>query len=542
MHRTYPALFGIFAVFSFGLLRSFADTDAPGALPDLVVYAPASTPHVVYRTFATNDCTVHEGCAVAGIRRLLSFNTQTRNVGTADLIMGNPATNSLFYYDPCHNHYHFEGFAEYRLLRASDLALVAPGRKIGFCLEDIVQWDPNANVNRKYDCSYQGIQRGWADVYTEDVSCQWIDVTGLPGGDYILEMETNPNRDIRELNYSNNIARVPVTITDDCTPVVGNDDFGNAEQIPASPFSFKTYNGCATKEAGEPNHAGNAGGHSIWYRGTALYNSIVRLDTEGSDFDTLLAVYTGNAVNALTLVASNDDASPSNHLSRLSFNAIAGTEYKIAVDGRDGGYGGVVLNINSPLNNAFNSCTSISGMAGTITGYNIGATKELNEPDHNGNYGGHSVWYCWSPTNSGPYIFDTIGSDFDTTLGVYTGNAVDALTVIASDNDSGSNFTSRVLFDAVAGTTYHIAVDGVSGGTGNITLNWSPTCRLTVAKLSASTMQLTLNGAPSSYRLEASSNLVQWITLTTIIVSNSPSKFNDTSAGALKQRFYRAIR
>jgi len=507
-----------------------------------MIYGPASTPHVVYRTFSTNDCTVREGCAIAGIRRLLSFTTQTRNIGTADLIMGNPATNSLFYYDPCHNHYHFEGFAEYRLLRASDLTLVAPGRKIGFCLEDIVKWDPNApNPNRKYDCGHQGIQRGWADVYTEDVSCQWIDVTGLPGGDYILEMETNPNRDIRELNYSNNVARVPVTITDDCTPIVANDAFASAEQIPGSPFSFKSYNGCATKEAGEPNHAGNVGGHSTWYRGTALYNSVVRLDTAGSDFDTLLAVYTGNAVNALTVVATNDDASPSNHLSKLSFNAVAGTEYKIAVDGRDGGYGQTILNINSPLNNAFNSCTSVSGLVGTITGYNIGATKELNEPDHDDNYGGHSVWYCWSPTNSGPYIFDTIGSDFDTTLGVYTGNAVDALTVIASDNDSGSNLTSRVAFDAVAGATYHIAVDGVSGGTGNITLNWSPTCRLTVGRLSASTLQLTLSGAPSAYQLQGSSNLVQWVTLTTITLSNSPSQFNDTAAGTLKQRFYRAI-
>src|SRR5437773_2197693 len=103
------------------------------ALPDLMIYAPASTPHIVYHTFDANDCTVAEGCVPVGTRRLLSFDTQTRNVGSADLILGNPATNSLFVFDPCHNHYHYVGFAEYRL-RDSNSNLLVRGRKIGFCL------------------------------------------------------------------------------------------------------------------------------------------------------------------------------------------------------------------------------------------------------------------------------------------------------------------------------------------------------------------------------------------------------------------------
>src|SRR5438876_8522576 len=89
------------------------------ALPDLMIYAPATVPHIIYYTFESNDCTVAEGCVPAGPRRLLAFDTQTRNIGTADLIMGNPVTNSLFVFDPCHNHYHFIGFAEYRLLDTS---------------------------------------------------------------------------------------------------------------------------------------------------------------------------------------------------------------------------------------------------------------------------------------------------------------------------------------------------------------------------------------------------------------------------------------
>ena len=65
----------------------------------------------------------------------------------------------------------------------------------------------------------------------------------------------------------------------------------------------------ASKEAGEPAHAGNAGGRSIWFTWTAPAGRHVYVfDTFPSTFDTLLAVYTGTDVAALAEVASNDDA------------------------------------------------------------------------------------------------------------------------------------------------------------------------------------------------------------------------------------------
>ena len=57
------------------------------------------------------------------------------------------------------------------------------------------------------------------------------------------------------------------------------------------------------------------------------------LDTIGSDFDTVLAIYTGNSVNALSFVACNDGAPPTFGPSSVTFNAVAGTVYHIAVDG-----------------------------------------------------------------------------------------------------------------------------------------------------------------------------------------------------------------
>ena len=117
-----------------------------------------------------------------------------------------------------------------------------------------------------------------------------------------------------------------------------NNDFANAQVLSGStPSRAGDTNVGATKQTGEPNHAGNAGGASIWYRWTAPVAGPVTVDTLGSSFDTLLAVYRGSSVGSLTLVAANDNAA--DPTSSLTFNATAGTVYRIAVDGFNGGTG-----------------------------------------------------------------------------------------------------------------------------------------------------------------------------------------------------------
>ncbi|MEX0948597.1 MAG: Calx-beta domain-containing protein, partial [Acidimicrobiia bacterium] len=100
----------------------------------------------------------------------------------------------------------------------------------------------------------------------------------------------------------------------------------------------------ATKEVGEPNHAGNSGGRSIWYRITPASNGTVTIDTAGSNFDTLLAAYTGSSVSLLTQVAANDDTTGLGLQSRVQFAGTAGVTYNIAVDGYGGASGAVTLN------------------------------------------------------------------------------------------------------------------------------------------------------------------------------------------------------
>src|SRR4051812_44468210 len=110
-----------------------------------------------------------------------------------------------------------------------------------------------------------------------------------------------------------------------------NDDFANAEPLPSDTDAVGYSNEGATKEPGEPDHAGSPGGHSLWWTWTAPLSATYVISADGG-LDTLLAVYTGSALGALTPVASNDDVSASDRSSRVTIAATAGTTYDIATD------------------------------------------------------------------------------------------------------------------------------------------------------------------------------------------------------------------
>ncbi|MFN0198831.1 MAG: hypothetical protein ACKVT0_18950 [Planctomycetaceae bacterium] len=252
-----------------------------------------------------------------------------------------------------------------------------------------------------------------------------------------------------------------------------NDNFADSVAIIGDDVTVFGTNVDATKEAGEPDHAGDTGGHSVWWNWTPTFTGLARVDTIGSDFDTLLAVYTGVDVGLLIEIESDDDGGPGLQ-SRLFFNAVALTTYQIAVDGFSGDVGNITLNVLSapiPANDDFADRELITGNTATLLGTNFNSSKELGEPDHAGDTGGNSVWWTWTAPFSGTAEIDTEGSDFDTLLGVYTGGNVAALTEIASDDDGGFSNQSKVTIAAIAGATYQIAVDGFGGDQGDIVLN-----------------------------------------------------------------------
>lgn len=127
-----------------------------------------------------------------------------------------------------------------------------------------------------------------------------------------------------------------------------NDLFANAALFPQETTRVAGTNVYATREPGEPEHANDSGGASLWWRWTAPFSGVVLVSTQGSTFDTLLAVYTGDALFNLSAIAANDDM-PYSRQSQVSFHAIQATVYYIAVDGYRGEQGGVTLEVTPSL-------------------------------------------------------------------------------------------------------------------------------------------------------------------------------------------------
>ena len=268
------------------------------------------------------------------------------------------------------------------------------------------------------------------------------------------------------------------------------DNFANAASL-GSRTSFSGVEGStvsATAEAGEPAHAGTPAAKSLWWKWTAPGAGTLQLDTKGSSFPTRLAVYTGSSLSALRVLSSGARIHPYFNHSQVRFSFSRGTTYYVAVDGVGGASGSVVLNgaavmPRGPAHDNFGSAQTLSGTAATYRGSSFNATREEGEPQHfqqNTNntlgYSGFcSVWHRWTAPASGTYTVFTDGSTFDTLLGVYTGDEIGSLTKVAANDNAFSTVRwSRVRFNATAGTTYFIAVDGVRRQGGSYVLTLRP--------------------------------------------------------------------
>jgi len=135
-----------------------------------------------------------------------------------------------------------------------------------------------------------------------------------------------------------------------------------------------------SKEAGEPNHAGNPGGRSVWWKWTAPYDGETTVRTIGSSFPTTLGVYTGTiSVSNLTLVASDYNSLGGLNRSRVTFDAVAGTMYSIAVDGFSGASGAIQLELSSVQAVQLTSVTRLPDGSAVITGVGAPAITYIIE-------------------------------------------------------------------------------------------------------------------------------------------------------------------
>jgi hypothetical protein len=226
----------------------------------------------------------------------------------------------------------------------------------------------------------------------------------------------------------------------------------------------------ATFEDGEPSHDGAGPGSSVWFSAIAAVDGTITYEVEPDGFDAVVAIYTGTAIDALTEVDSGEGSA--------SIEVEPGDDHRIVVDGVTGGDVGPYelswsTEVDVPANDDFADAEVLSG-TDPIDGHNIGATAEVDEPEHAGEPAEHSIWFRWTPDSSGPVSIDTFDSDFDTLLAVYTGSSLGSLSEVAANDQWGDTAQSKVSFVAEAGTTYQIAVDGWDGEEGLVRLDAGP--------------------------------------------------------------------
>lgn len=158
-----------------------------------------------------------------------------------------------------------------------------------------------------------------------------IDLTVLAGITYYIAVD----------GYSS--ARGNVTLDYAFVPeqgAVGNDAFASRAVLVGTTATGSNIG--ASGEPGEPNHGQVAVPlSSVWWEWTAPANGFVSFDTAGSDFDTVLAVYSGTTLDGLRLLGADDDSDGG--ASRVGLAVTAGRRYVIAVDGYAGGEGSIVL-------------------------------------------------------------------------------------------------------------------------------------------------------------------------------------------------------
>lgn len=167
-------------------------------------------------TASAGDCRVVENCLTGyGTRRVINFDTYIKNIGNLDYYIGGPSSHpGQFTTNNCHGHAHYEGYAEYRLYRSNG-TIIPIGFKNGFCVLDYDGCPDGGTA--KFTCSNMGISKQCGDIYHSGLDCQWVDITDVDTGNYVLAAKVNwdhsPDALGRyESTYNNNWAQACIKI------------------------------------------------------------------------------------------------------------------------------------------------------------------------------------------------------------------------------------------------------------------------------------------------------------------------------------------
>jgi hypothetical protein len=257
------------------------------------------------------------------------------------------------------------------------------------------------------------------------------------------------------------------------TAAPANDNFANATQIAFFPFEDSYVD--TTTASDEPNELGCGSPEAtVWYRLQPRQTYSVRFRAIAHNgIDLVLNLYEGTSLETLNgLVCADDTASGDRET--LIDAVHAGHTYYLQVGGYNGMVGEFTVRarrVANPANDNFAGAISVA-MGSVSSMSTLTATVEADE-----SFGGcgynvdQTVWYRYTPTRTRTVVANTVGSDFDTVLTVWTGTDLLSLEQVTCNDDRG-DLLSRVKFTMQAGVTYYFQIGGYGGSSGNLTFNF----------------------------------------------------------------------
>jgi PKD repeat protein len=244
-----------------------------------------------------------------------------------------------------------------------------------------------------------------------------------------------------------------------------NDDFANATAISSMPFSDTVDVTEAGMEVGESSYC--AVSHTAWYSFVADSDGIIRLDSSGSSFfGPTLNLYRqdGSGMGGLSFVGCS-----AYYQNPVTLSVQAGNTYYLQVGGSHWGGGNLHLSIAvvpPPSNDSFADATAVSALPFSDSVDTTAATVEPGEPTPSCGYGqsAGTVWYAFTPSQSGSYSASVPYIGFSSQVAAYTGGE------LADLNQIGCRAFGQLLtFHADAGTTYYLQAGGLFGSRGALT-------------------------------------------------------------------------
>jgi hypothetical protein len=247
-----------------------------------------------------------------------------------------------------------------------------------------------------------------------------------------------------------------------------NDDFENRTALSGYPLTVSGSTSDATAQSGDPIMYLYSHGATVWYSWTAPASGWLSVAANNLTGNPLIprfcvGLFTGSQLASLKKIAGGQDGTGA--------LVTGGQTYVIGVDGDQGDFELALNFLPRPANDNFANRLVLSGAIVATTNNNAPATIEKGEPIPAKGMANASLWYQWTAPAAGLVRVIAEGDGFVPVISVYQGTTLKNLKKVANSLNMKDTVDVLCSFQAKAGNTYVISVDGLNpDGRGQIVL------------------------------------------------------------------------